>query len=434
MHTHSRRDFLGRIGGVSLLLVRLRRRPLHELASLSATALARRIREKKLSAVEAVRASIARIETVNPRLNAVVQTCFERALREAREADDLLAKGSPRGPLHGVPMTIKDSLDTEGVVTTGGTVGRLHYIPQKDATVVARLRKAGAILLGKTNTPEFTLAGGGIPGVNAAAKSSTGSRAIPTIRRARPRAAAAASAIVAAGGVPFDMARTGVAASAARRTPTALPASSRPPGVFPVPDTSSTTAAFTTPGSRWARLPAAWRICQCSCPSLPDLISAMPPSCPYRGPIRPRWTLEAARRVLPGQRSGGDTMETRQTVAHCAKFLEEEGCQVREDLPKDLMMEMEDIAPSDQRRRLDFVQRMADKWGTRPCRPFLVERNAQPAGRHSRVYRLLERQDDSRRKLLQWFTNYDVVLCPVAGKPAELINLGDDPLRRAPRP
>jgi amidase len=66
-------------------------------------------------------------------------------------------------------MTIKDSLDTEGVVTTGGTVGRLHYVPRKDATAVARLRKAGAILLGKTNTPEFTLAGGGIAGVNATA-------------------------------------------------------------------------------------------------------------------------------------------------------------------------------------------------------------------------------------------------------------------------
>ena len=262
MHTQSRRDFLGRIGGVSLLLVPAPAPAApDELASLSATALARRIRQKKLSAVEAVRASIARIEAVNPSLNAVVHTCFERALREAREADKLLAKGSPRGPLHGVPMTIKDSLDTEGVVTTGGTVGRLHYIPQKDATVVARLRKAGAILLGKTNTPEFTLAGGGIPESMRQPISFMGSRAIPTDRRARPRAAAVAQArswLRAA--FPSTSARTGVAASAARRTPMALPVSSPPPGVFPAPDTSSTMAAFTIPGSRWARSPGAWRI------------------------------------------------------------------------------------------------------------------------------------------------------------------------------
>src|SRR5260370_22921947 len=207
MHSPSRRDFLGRIGGAAtLLLPAAALAAPDELVSLSATALARRIRDKKISAVEAVRASIARIEAVNPRLNAVVHTCFERALREAREADDLLAKGSPRGPLHGVPMTIKDSLDTEGVVTTGGTVGRLHYVPRKDATAVARLRKAGAILLGKTNTPEFTLAGGGIPGVNAAANIIYGISRNPYDQtRTTSGSSGVAGAIVAARGVPFDI-------------------------------------------------------------------------------------------------------------------------------------------------------------------------------------------------------------------------------------
>ena len=72
----------------------------------------------------------------------------------------LCAAGKVLGPLHGVPFTIKDSFDTEGVLSTGGTLGRKGYIPGKDATVVARVRKAGGILLGKTNTPEFTLGGG----------------------------------------------------------------------------------------------------------------------------------------------------------------------------------------------------------------------------------------------------------------------------------
>jgi amidase len=127
------------------------------LIYLSATTLARRIREKKVSATEAVTACLARIAAVNPRLNAVVQLCAERAQREARQADAMLAKGQTKGPLHGVPITIKDSFDTAGIVSTGGTLGRKDFIPPRDATVVARVRAAGAILLGKTNTPEFTL-------------------------------------------------------------------------------------------------------------------------------------------------------------------------------------------------------------------------------------------------------------------------------------
>ena len=107
--------------------------------------------------MEVVQACLDRIDQVNPQLNAVVQLAATRALEEAREADEALARGESNGPLHGVPMTIKDSLDTAGLISTGGTKGRESFIPQQDATVVRRLREAGAILLGKTNTPEFTL-------------------------------------------------------------------------------------------------------------------------------------------------------------------------------------------------------------------------------------------------------------------------------------
>ena len=88
-----------------------------------------------------------------------MQLCAEAAQAEAQAADVALARGQITGPLHGVPMTIKDSLDTAGVITTGGTQGRATFVPAQDAAVVARLRAAGAILLGKTNTPELTLAG-----------------------------------------------------------------------------------------------------------------------------------------------------------------------------------------------------------------------------------------------------------------------------------
>ena len=130
-----------------------------EITSASAIAIARAIRGKEISAVEVVQAHLDRISDVNPRLNAVVALCAERALDEAREADAALVRGDATGPLHGVPMTLKDSLDTEGVVTTAGTAGRRDFVPDRDATITARLRAAGAILLGKTNTPELTWSG-----------------------------------------------------------------------------------------------------------------------------------------------------------------------------------------------------------------------------------------------------------------------------------
>jgi amidase len=131
-----------------------------ELIFMSATKLAQQIRAKKISAVEAVEAFIARQLDINDEMNAVVMNCYARARKEAKALDDKAARGEWVGALHGVPMTIKDSLDAEGVISTGATYGRQQYIPTKDATVVARVRKAGAILLGKTNTPEFTLGGG----------------------------------------------------------------------------------------------------------------------------------------------------------------------------------------------------------------------------------------------------------------------------------
>jgi amidase len=126
-----------------------------ELCFLSASALGDRIRRREVSSVEATGACLARIEEVNPRLNAVVMLA-PRALDDARDADAALRRGDLRGPLHGVPFTLKDSLDTAGVTTTAGTVGWRHRVPPQDATVAARLRAAGGILLGKTNTPEFT--------------------------------------------------------------------------------------------------------------------------------------------------------------------------------------------------------------------------------------------------------------------------------------
>lgn len=124
----------------------------------SVTTLARIIRNKQVSSEQVVTAHLHRIDEVNPKLNALVQIVRDRAPAEARSADKALAVGQLKGPLHGVPITIKDCLDTAGVITIAGTTGRASHVPKHDATVVARLRSVGAIIIGKSNLPELCLA------------------------------------------------------------------------------------------------------------------------------------------------------------------------------------------------------------------------------------------------------------------------------------
>jgi amidase len=119
--------------------------------------MAQAIRNQRVSSESVVSACLQRIKQVNPQLNAVVRLRADEALADAKGADEVAKRRLPMGPLHGVPMTIKDSFDTAGLISTGGTMGRASFVPSQDATVVARLKAAGAILLGKTNTPEFTL-------------------------------------------------------------------------------------------------------------------------------------------------------------------------------------------------------------------------------------------------------------------------------------
>ncbi|MGB5682041.1 MAG: amidase family protein, partial [Polyangiales bacterium] len=107
----------------------------------------------EVSSVELVDACIARIERLNPELNAVVATDYERAKESARSADDARSRGVMLGPLHGLPMTVKDSLQTAGLVTTSGAPELRDFIPEEDAVAVERVLSAGAIILGKTNLP-----------------------------------------------------------------------------------------------------------------------------------------------------------------------------------------------------------------------------------------------------------------------------------------
>jgi amidase len=115
--------------------------------------LARKIRSREISCRGALEAYVDRLDKVNPRINAVVATDLDSAAAQADEADRRLQRGDPIGPLHGVPMTVKESLDVAGMATTWGVNGFQDNKPSQDAGAVARLRAAGAIIFGKTNVP-----------------------------------------------------------------------------------------------------------------------------------------------------------------------------------------------------------------------------------------------------------------------------------------
>ena len=158
--------------------------PLSRLAELIAT--------RKVSSHELVAACLERIAEVNPVLNAVVQLRSDAALAEAETADRQVARGELRGPLHGIPFTVKDWIDAVGLPCTGGAVEHRHRSPARDATTVARLRAAGGILLGKTNV-----------GVQNAAYGRTNNPYNPLYSPAGSSSGEAA--IIAAGGSPLGL-------------------------------------------------------------------------------------------------------------------------------------------------------------------------------------------------------------------------------------
>jgi amidase len=124
------------------------------IVSLSVVELARRIRSGELSPVDVMEAYIHRIQATHERLNALIVPTFDAAREEAYRAAEAVKHGDPLGALHGVPFTVKDSFDVAGVPSTGGLTSRVAHIPERDAFLVAKLRAAGAIPLGKTNVPD----------------------------------------------------------------------------------------------------------------------------------------------------------------------------------------------------------------------------------------------------------------------------------------
>ncbi len=127
----------------------------HDIPFLSALELAELIKSRQLSPVDATEAFLSRIDQLDSQLNAYITVCREEALAAARQAEADIAAGNYRGPMHGIPVAVKDQMLTQGVLTTNGSSILKDFIPDEDATVIAKLKASGAVLLGKLNMSEF---------------------------------------------------------------------------------------------------------------------------------------------------------------------------------------------------------------------------------------------------------------------------------------
>jgi amidase len=401
-----------------------------ELIFMSASRLAELIRAKEVSASEAVEAYIARQIEVNDRLNAVVMNAFARARREAEMLDQRAARGDFAGALHGVPMTIKDSIDTEGVITTGATYGRQQYVPAKDATVVARLRQSGAILLGKTNTPEFTL--GGLDGISTASNLLYGSSHNPyDLRRSTAGSSGGAGAIVAAGGSAFDIGSDwgGSIRSPAHNNGIAgiKPTSVRVPRTGHIVDYGGIFDLWQQLGPMCRKVEDLALITPII--SGPDFRDAACAPVPWRDPARV--DLGALRVAFCDDNGSTDDdatdADTRKAIGQSAQWLKGVTADVAEDAPRDVLM-----ALTDARSRLSrgdggaFYRRLADKWGTNNVSPSrLASMAAATPASSAELVAAWEDQDRCKSQMLQWMRSYDVFLCPVRATPATLIDVAE---------
>ena len=382
----------------------------------SLTDITRAIREQEVSASEVLEAHLARIAAVNPTLNAVVALCADRARAEAAEADAAIARGDQLGPLHGAPITLKDSHDTEGVVTTGGTLGRKDYVPDADSTVTTRLRAAGAILMGKTNTPELTLSGETDNLIYGQTRNPFNPKRTPG------GSSGGAAAIVCAGGSPLDM---GSDTGGSIRLPSHFsgicgikPTAGRVPRTgHIVPWGMGALDAWTTigPMCRYVEdLELALPII-----SGPDGVDPFIHPVPLRdssdvdlGSLNIAWYSDVEGYLEPDD-------DTRAVLDAAVTAVAERVASVQQDTPPALSKFVDmwpRVGGGDGRA---WVQRMLDKWGTEEESEFLKKGfdTIEPTST-AEFTESLEYQDQFRSEMLQYIQPYDAIVAPVAARPA----------------
>ncbi|MEI7744891.1 MAG: amidase [Chloroflexota bacterium] len=380
----------------------------------SATDLARMLAAGETSSVEVVEACLARIEEVNPAVNAVVQLAPD-ARERAREADAARRRGDVRGPLHGIPFTLKDSLDTAGVVTTAGTAGWRDRLPVRDATVVARLRAAGGILLGKTNTPEFTWS-------NETDNDVYGRTSNPyDLARTPGGSSGGPAAAVAAGCSPFDI---GSDTGNSIRQPAHVCGIA---GIKPTSGRVPRTGHWPGPGGLLDGLtqlgPMARRVEDLAL-VLP-VISGPDGEDPHIAPVplgAPASVTVTGLRVALFTDNGVQTPtpETIAAVEAAGRALEDAGAGVEPALPPDIS------ATSEVYRRLAgadgyaWLRRLVNGAGTPglgsyETRPWFAEGHAMSG---DELTALIEHVDDLRTRMLRWLAPFDLVVCPAMPLPA----------------
>jgi amidase len=386
---------------------------MEEIIFASAKSMARAIRDKEASSVEVVEAHLRRIDEVNPKLNAVVQLAGDRALAEARAADDSLSRGESKGPLHGVPMTVKDSHDTEGIVSTAGTTGRASFVPDRDATTVARMRAAGAIVLGKTNTPELTLSFETDNLVYGRTNNPY------DLSRTPGGSSGGAAAIIASGGSPLDL---GTDTGGSIRVPAGFcgiaglkPTSGRVPRTgHIIHHLLGATESLTTVG------PLA-RFVEDLALVLPIIAGpdwTDPAIVPM--PVDDPASVDLSNMRVASFADNGTVSPTAEVVAAveaAANALRDAGAAVTEDMPPA-------IAKRDELRMLTAdggagIQRLLDAAGTTRPHP-RIERmaGAAEAMEVGDYTAMLEEVDAFRSEMLGFMENYDALLCPVRPFPA----------------
>lgn len=436
----TRRRFLAQLGAAgaasALLASRLRAAAASSAATkipddllfTSAKRLAALIQAKKVSSLEVTQAYIKRIEAVNPKLNAVVFTCFERALAEAKFADEALAKGKVFGPLHGVPCTIKDSHETAGVRSTGGTLGRKDYIPSRDATYVARVRQAGAIIMGKTNTPELTLSG-------QTTNLIYGKTHNPYKLGYQPGGSTGGGAsIIAAGGSPFDI---GTDFGGSIRGPSHFcgiaglkPTTGRVPRTGHIVDYGGFFDAFQVVGpmARWVEdIDLITDLIRG-----PDFIDAAIAPVPW---LDPKAVDLKSIKVVYYLNNGSEkplTPETEAAVKKTVALFKDLGVTVVEDCPTALIKESQELraalSTADGR---GWVKRLLKKYNTTQVSP-VISLGDSPQCDTKEFTRLAEEFDVNRSKFLGWMQPYDLLICPANRTPAD--PWPDEPRAQAPDP
>lgn len=373
----------------------------------SATAIAAAIRTREVSSREVVEASLARIARVDPALNAVVALDAGRALAAADVADSALAAGAATGPLHGVAITVKDSFDTAGLVTTWGTPGRRGFVPTADATAVARLRAAGAIVLGKTNTPEFTL---GFEAVNPIHGRTNNPY---DTSRTCGGSSGGAAAIVAAGGVPLEL---GSDTGGSIRLPAHFCGIA---GIRPTPGRVSRAGHAIGPGTatdwlttigplaRWVEDLSLALGLLAGPDGLDPFLAPVPlgdPVVSVRG-LRVAWFLDNG--LVPPDAPVAAAVEAAVAV------LRDAGAQVTERRPvgvertEPLFMQaiLLDGGPG--------ILRLLDAAGTDPRESSLAGFAGAPAMPTDERLRVIAEWDRLRAELLGWSREWDLVVCPV---------------------